>query len=43
MEVSQNWKYFFGVPIMRTMVFGGPYWVPLLLGKYQIVDAQNPA
>ena len=25
-----------GVPIIRTIVFGGLYWGPLILGNYQI-------
>ena len=26
----------FGVPIIRTIVFGGLYWGPLILGNYHI-------
>ena len=28
--------FFWGVPIIRTLVFWGLYWGPLLLGNYQI-------
>ena len=27
---------FLGVPIIRTLVFWGPYWGPLILGNYHI-------
>ena len=32
MGVSQNW----GVPTIRTIVFGGLHWGPTILGNYQI-------
>ena len=33
---------FFGVPIIRTIVFWGLYWGPLILGKYHISDGTLP-
>ena len=27
---------FLGVPIIRIIVFWGPYWGPLILGKYHL-------
>ena len=30
---------FWGVPIIRTIVFRGPYWGPLILGNYQLPEA----
>ena len=29
---------FWGVPIIRTTVFRGPYWGPLILGNYQLPE-----
>ena len=31
---------FFGVPIIRTIVFWGLYWGPLILGNYHVEGAQ---
>ena len=31
-----------GVPIRRTIVFGGLYWVPPLLGNYHMSYSLNP-
>ena len=36
--VSHNSWYLFGVPIIRTIVFWGLYWGPLILGNYHKVS-----
>ena len=36
MGVSQNEGYHFGVQIIRTIMFWGLYWGPLILGNYHI-------
>ena len=36
MGVSQNYGYPLGVPIVRTIVFWGLYWGPLVLGNYLV-------
>ena len=39
---SRIWKFpkirgtFLGVPIIKTILFGGLYWGPLILGNYHI-------
>ena len=30
----QHWGYHLGVPIIRTIVFWGLHWGPLILGNY---------
>ena len=30
---------FFGVPIIRSIIFGGPYWGLLVLGNYRVQAA----
>ena len=37
MGVSRNEGYHFGGPIMRTIVFWGLDWGPLILGNYHVV------
>ena len=32
---------FLGVPIIRIVVFWGPYWGPLILGNYQMFGASR--
>ena len=32
---GENWWCFFGVPVVRIVVFGGSYWGPCILGKCQ--------
>ena len=36
MGVSQNKGYFFGVPIIRIIVYWDLYWGPFILGNYHI-------
>ena len=33
---------FLGVPIIRTIVFWGLYWGPLILGNYHIISISTP-
>ena len=36
MGVSQNLGTILGAPIIRTIIFWGLYWGPLILGNYKI-------
>ena len=38
--VSQNYRYLFGVPILRLIIFRGLYWGPLFWENYQITNAE---
>ena len=36
MGISENEGYNFGAPIIRIIVFWGPYWGPTIYGNYHI-------